>query len=705
MSRHPHHPYLRPSLTGRPNNLSSSSSRIHSLSENDHPRASSRHSSRSYAAANNQASIFAGNNNLVTGGSFSINMASPDAGFLLLSEAASKNAMHDSSARDPPPKCHPETREEIVDYFIEWAKNDNPKHELVQWLHAPYGHGKSAVVQTIIDRLVEEGHKELIAGAFFFGRGIPGRNQARYLFPTIAYQIACHIPGMRQYINEAMMDDPTLPSKSLLTQLCNLIINPLLKCNNGPHFNYSPTVFIDGLDECDSIEDQLSVLNLIATALHQHHVPLRFLIASRPESHIRDGFAKYSLLHYHGEKELPNNDAEMVAYLTSRFDEIFNNRLRIMEAANIQKPWPNLEQIKELVRRACGQYVFLDTIIRSVSLPRLNPVTQLNVALRRLSDTSLFKDMDAIYYLILEQCPYQDILTVVLDHLLHGLPGGSREDAMTISEVWEIPLGDVRIVVESLAPVIRENNWNGLSFHHLSFREFLEDHARSGKFFCDKAVSSARWSAGMQKEFKEVLSGKWATRSLVDHLSHLLESEQGLNGQGWTTSSELVKLLHQGRSRTTTLGTEYFYRWFLIVDVIICCVVEKLKNCDPITRQLWVVGDLDTPFTAKLYNECLAVWKSLADETLAKLDPRLANAILQSEGTLSSDVVRAAGLNMEECPNGFWDSLLFNNLLEINKSSGNVFIDWCDRYYLLFDEQGNSTRLCDVRRQFYNTIQ
>ncbi|KAF9522654.1 hypothetical protein CPB83DRAFT_747908, partial [Crepidotus variabilis] len=134
-------------------------------------------------------------------------------------------AMHDSSERDLPPSCHPKTRLKVIETIIAWIEDADPLVDIL-WLHAPFGYGKSAVMQTAIGILIFFGLRHLFAGAFFFGRNKPGRDLARYLFPTIAYQIAINVPGMRELIDHAMVLDPTLPSKTMEIQLCSIIIKP-----------------------------------------------------------------------------------------------------------------------------------------------------------------------------------------------------------------------------------------------------------------------------------------------------------------------------------------------------------------------------------------------------------------------------------------------------------------------------------------------
>ena len=102
------------------------------------------------------------------------------------------------------------------------------------------------------------------------------------------------VPGLRQHVNHIMELDPTLHTKSMDVQLRNLtIIDAFRHLSPLPQRPY--LVIIDGLDECNDKATQQSILRLLCETITVHKLPLRFLIGSRPESHIRDGFDQESL--------------------------------------------------------------------------------------------------------------------------------------------------------------------------------------------------------------------------------------------------------------------------------------------------------------------------------------------------------------------------------------------------------------------------
>ena len=130
----------------------------------------------------------------------------------------SLGAIHDSSERDPPPKCHPDTRKAVKQIILDWILSESSTSFF--WLYGPAGAGKTAILQAIAEFLCSPpgtGHN--FGGSFFFSRGKNGRDQGRFLFSTIAYQLALKVPGLRQHVNRIMELNPTLHTKSMDVQL------------------------------------------------------------------------------------------------------------------------------------------------------------------------------------------------------------------------------------------------------------------------------------------------------------------------------------------------------------------------------------------------------------------------------------------------------------------------------------------------------
>jgi len=104
-------------------------------------------------------------------------------------------------------------------------------------------------------------------------------------------------------MNNALIQDPTILSKSIDAQLRYLITKPLQEVtrHSPPSAAFhTPTVIIDGLDECEGHGFQRVILNAISAAVFKEHTPLRFLIASRPEPQISETFHTQPLAQHRG---------------------------------------------------------------------------------------------------------------------------------------------------------------------------------------------------------------------------------------------------------------------------------------------------------------------------------------------------------------------------------------------------------------------
>jgi hypothetical protein len=207
-------------------------------------------------------------------------------------------ALHDSKERFSQPKCHASTRKRILQRIFNWAESDSA--ERILWLSGSPGAGKSAIAQAIAERCKQNiaeccEQKVRLAAAFFFFRSSSERSTSERFVATLAYEIILFVPGAKEFITKAIMDDPAIFKKDINSQLLHLIIRPLALAAQEWNLMQQLLIIIDGLDECTDEIEQLDVLSAISNALTTSDLPLRFLITSRPESHIRTRFERTDL--------------------------------------------------------------------------------------------------------------------------------------------------------------------------------------------------------------------------------------------------------------------------------------------------------------------------------------------------------------------------------------------------------------------------
>lgn len=425
-----------------------------------------------------------------------------DAIVSILSHSAASDAAFDSAERYPPGKCHPGTREAIMKKIMDWINDPTPQAGVL-WLNGPAGSGKSAIAQSIAE-LLWRLHRDQYGGSFFFARNAIGRSDGGKLFSTLAYQLATQFPSIRPLINDVLYADPTISTKSLDVQLRALIIDPLIRAENWP--KHTPTIIVDGLDECAGSDIQIAILNLISLSIMEHAIPIRFMIASRSEYWIEDMFKSSPLaantrtLSLY-DAEDANNDIEK--YFVEQFIEIQIKHKRTL--SSVEKPWPPVDIIRQLVEEASGQFIYASTVVKFVgySSDYVDPREQLAILLasgpRR---APAFSDLDTLYATILSQLPKKSIpvLRVVMGVILLHI------DVKVLEIFLGLDSGEISLVLSALSPLIiitPEHDHHDkiltmflghllrksekIRFCHLSFREFLEDESRSEQFHINVA--------------------------------------------------------------------------------------------------------------------------------------------------------------------------------------------------------------------------
>ena len=282
-----------------------------------------------------------------------------------------------------------------------------------------------------------------------------------------------------------------------------------------------PTVIIDGLDECDGRETQLLILEIIYDAVATHKLPLRFLIASRSEAHIREAFDRPTLRSITKRVVLdesfgPNQDIEK--YLQDGFKTIYDRNSTLMK--QVVQPWPGMGVVDLLVQKASGQFIYASTVLKFVGAEFYDPISQLDIVLDpSRSNGAPFSELDHLYSQILSNYPIPEKLICVLGTVLalH-----CPQPPEVIEDLLGLKVGEVGLVLRGLHSLIKFPNISGgnlknstlfrknnqVQLLHASFRDYLVDANRSGHFFIDINLFRVQITqAGFQ------LMAKWISHS------------------------------------------------------------------------------------------------------------------------------------------------------------------------------------------------
>ncbi|KAF7328903.1 putative nwd2 protein [Mycena venus] len=412
-----------------------------------------------------------------------------EAGINILHRAVALEALYDSADSFPQPRCHPETRTAMLDILYKWAVQPDSARP-IHWLYGPAGAGKSAIMQTLCQKLQTAGR---IGGAFFFKRDHTTRGNARVLFSTLAYQLALNNHTLKSAISRSVERDPSAVGRSMGVQLHQLIIEPCRSLTNCPPL----ILLIDGLDECQDEDAQQSILHLIKSTV---------VVLRQPEAHIREIFKDASFDGILDYMNVRQSFEDIRTYFIDEFARICREHRTMVD---VPTPWPSPEILDYLVEKSSGYFIYASTVIKFIDDKYSHPKERLAVVQYLAPSTSEtpFAALDQLYIQILSQVPtrfrskLRDVLqcTIVSDMKLYR-----------VQLEWFLGLepGGVELILRGLHSVLKVTPYamfrigSGISVHHASFLDFLQDQQRSTSFYID-SENRKNVALAVLKEFSD----------------------------------------------------------------------------------------------------------------------------------------------------------------------------------------------------------
>ena len=193
---------------------------------------------------------------------------------------------------------------------------------------------------------------------------------------------------------------------------------------------------------------QQSILQLLCETITVHKLPLRFLIGSRPESHIRDSFDQeslYTITHRVVLDETFNPGRDIRIFLQDGFAKICGKNPILL---HMEQPWPTEGIIDLLVQRSSGQFIYAATVLKFIDSPFCSPTTQLTLVLR--PDPSAFSDLDHLYTQILSVFPSSVNIVKILGiiSLFHG------KLAEVVEDIFGMEEGQLKLVLRGLSSLM-----------------------------------------------------------------------------------------------------------------------------------------------------------------------------------------------------------------------------------------------------------
>jgi hypothetical protein len=383
-------------------------------------------------------------------------------------------ARFNSHAEEHNARCLPNTRTNLLDEITRWANDKEGKS--IFWLSGMAGTGKSTIARTIAQSFADCGQ---LGASFFFKKGEGERGNASRFFTTIAVELMDHEPNMIPGIMTALNEDPAVSQKALNHQFEKLILQPLSGMKQP--FSQAPAriVVIDALDECEQEQDIRAILQLLARTKDIQPMPLRVVVTSRPELHIRLGF-----------EEMPNGTyLDLILHQVPRSTIEHDIRLFlehelgvIQKERNLSSDWPAAPDIQALVELAVPLFIYAATVCRYVGTKGSNPMAYLDKVLKYQKAT--FSQLDRIYLPVLDQLLteqedddretwLQEFRKVVGSIVVLEIP----LPIASLACLLRVPQEDIKCRLDSLHSVLSIPDSEDIPIRllHLSFRDFLVD--------------------------------------------------------------------------------------------------------------------------------------------------------------------------------------------------------------------------------------
>ncbi len=377
----------------------------------------------------------------------------------------------------------------VLKIISDWIDDSAHLRQRIMWLNGPAGAGKSAIAQTIAERYKDN----RLAASFFFSRSTPDRGVADRLFLILAWKLARSIPETRPYIESALQMEPLLYAKSINIQF-NQLIGKVFEHLRGLRPERT-LIIIDGVDECATDQDQILFLTLIADALAHINIPLRFLICSRPEPHIKETFNLENMKDVTrvvilDEKFEPNDDIRR--YVEDEFFRIFTKR-------NIS-PLPSNEDIHYLVSKASGQFIYASTVVKFIENDDYDPREQLDIILKlRTVNSSLpYAQLDRLYIQILSQ---QSDIKLLRDVFVLIIALGVARSKFVCRRL-QISEENLRLKLRRMHSLLQISDSN-ITTYHRSLHDFFQDKKRAGQYHIHPIRVALVWLPERIRPFTE----------------------------------------------------------------------------------------------------------------------------------------------------------------------------------------------------------
>jgi len=250
----------------------------------------------------------------------------------------------------------------VLDKIELWTRDFNQPP--IYWLNGLAGTGKSTIAQTVAERVFSNGQ---LGASFFCSRDFVDRSDLKFIFPTLAFQLAHKHTRFRSILVPLVRSDPRIVDGTLCNQMDKLIVQPLRESG------ISTVIVIDALDECKDDKPASAILSVLGQFVSQ--IPkVKFFLTGRPEPWICKGFhlprmgevIDVFILH---EVEPCQVDSDIELFFRHSFSELSHQ--------HGLDGWPSTEQLDLLCDRAAGLFVYAVATVKFIGHRNHDPEERL----------------------------------------------------------------------------------------------------------------------------------------------------------------------------------------------------------------------------------------------------------------------------------------------------------------------------------------
>lgn len=364
----------------------------------------------------------------------------------------------------------------MLDKFLAWVKEDAKS---IFWLAGMAGTGKTSVALTLC-RELESDPEVILGGSFFCSRteNVEARTNVRRILPTLAVLLSRQSPKFAvELAAEIRPNSSVVGYEPVSDQIKRLLQRPLSALASETR----RIVFvIDALDECAKERELDELLRAIAT--FQWAANVKFILTSRPETHILDtpisDRAQNEILQLH-----MMETAEVTKDIQLYIDDAFKKK-----ALASAKQWYTDADVTALAALSNGLFIFASTVITYVTEVKsvAGRTTRLQKALAAVGQSgAATASLDTMYEFVLTRA--SDTAKVDADELEATrcllaciLAARAPLSVTALAELLSLEVDDLHNSLRHLRATVHvpsDDDEPGLRTLHASFGDYLLERA------------------------------------------------------------------------------------------------------------------------------------------------------------------------------------------------------------------------------------